>query len=168
MRHRAGNDTAGFQGIQILPTAQPLGQRTGEQKHLLAILVHLGAGDDKAGGAAHPGQHGNILDLLLRADIHTFLKGHVGPLAAQLKAQAALGIKGKGGALQYFAGGDTVIQLLTAQMVGVAAKTFGTIFQHFRLLFSCMVYAPGRAGDPCKLLCSGFAKQTVMYYNKRY
>ena len=92
----------------------------------------------------------------------------IGPLAAQLKAQAALGIKGKGGALQYFAGGDAVIQLLTAQMVGVAAKTFGTIFQHFRLLFSCMVYAPGRAGDPCKLLCSGFAKQTVMYYNKGY
>ena len=84
----------------------------------------------------------------VRANVHTFLKRHVGPLAAQFKAQAALGIKGKGGALQYFAGGDAVVQLLTAQMVGVAAKTFGTIFQHFRLLFSCMVYTPGADRGP--------------------
>ena len=64
-------------------------------------------------------------------------KGMMPRMPAQLKPQAAAGVVGQGGALQHLAAGDAAAQLLPAQMVRIAAKAFGSIFQHFRFLISC-------------------------------
>ena len=134
--HGAGDDAAGLQRVKVLCPAAALCLGAGEQVVFLAVLVKLGAHDDKAGRAAHSGQHGNVLDRLAGRGVYTVGKGHDAPHAAQLKPQAAVGIVGKGGALQHFAVRHAAAQFLPAQMVRIAAKTFGSIFQHFRFLIS--------------------------------
>ena len=128
MGHGAGNDAARLQRVKVLRAAAALCLRAGEQVIFLTVFVKLGSHDDKAGRAAHPGQHGNILDRLAGRGVYTVGKGHDAPHAAQLKPQAAVGIVGKGGALQHLAVRHAAAQLLPAQMVRIAAKTFGSIF----------------------------------------
>ena len=137
--HGAGDDAARFQRVQVLCPAAALGLRAGEQVIFLAVFVKLGSHDDKAGWAAHPGQHGNVLHGLAGGSVHTIRKGHNAPHTAQLKPQPTLGIVGKGGALQHFAVRHAAAQFLAVQVVRVAAKTFSSEFQHFRFLISSKI-----------------------------
>ena len=163
--HGAGNDAAGLQRIKILCPAAALCLGAGEQVVFLAVLVKLGAHDDKAGRAAHPGQHGNVLDGLAGCGVHTVRKRHDAAQPAQLKPQAVPCVVGQGCALQHLAAGHAAAQLLAAQVVRIAAKAFGSIFQHFRFLISYKI-----CGGVCdyllNFLCGRFAKQHSLYYNK--
>ena len=85
-------------------------------------------------GRPHAGQHGNVLDRFLRRVVHTFLKRHIGAPPAQRKPQAAAGVNARAVLLQHLPGLQAAGQFLPGQAVGVAAKTFGTIFQHVRFL----------------------------------
>ena len=134
--HGAGDDAAGLQCVKVLCPAAALCLGAGEQVVFLAVIVKLGAHDDKAGRAAHPGQHGNVLDGLAGCGVHTVRKRHDAAQPAQLKPQAVPCVVGQGGALQHLAAGHAAAQLLAAQVVRIAAKAFGSIFQHFRFLIS--------------------------------
>ena len=142
--HGAGDDAAGFQRVKVLCPAAALCLGAGEQVVFLAVIVKLGAHDDKAGRAAHPGQHGNVFDGLAGRGVHTVRKRHDAAQPAQLKPQAVPCVVGQGCALQHLAAGHTAAQLLAAQVVRIAAKAFGSIFQHFRFLISYKI-------------CGGFA-----------
>ena len=133
MGHGAGDDAAVFERVQIFAAAAALRLGAGKPVHGLAVLL-AAAGQHKAGRPPHAGQHGNVLDRLLRRVVHTFLKRHIGAPPAQRKPQAAAGVKRQGGALQHLPGLQAAGQFLPGQAVGVAAKTFGTIFQHVRFL----------------------------------
>ena len=133
----AGNYAAGLQSVEVFAPAAALGGGPGEKIDLLAVVFYGCPCDDKAGGTPDTREYGNVLDGFSRSHVQAFVMGHIPPLAAELKAQTVLIVVGQGGTLQDLARCDAMIQFLFAQVIGVSAKAFGTIFQHFRFLVSC-------------------------------
>ena len=80
--HGTGDDAAALQLIEIILPAGALGGRAGKQVDCFPLFL-CGAGDEKAGRPAHPGQHGNFLDSLARGGVQAFLKRHVCPPPTQ-------------------------------------------------------------------------------------
>ena len=138
MCYRAGNHAAVFQLVQVLLPAGPLRRRAGKQINDLATFILRRTLDHKTGRPPHAGQHSDLFDCLTGGSVQTFFKRHIRMVPAQLKAQAAVGIKGKGCALQHLPGGNAMIQLFPPQVGSVAAKSFSTVFKH--LFSSFLIY----------------------------
>ena len=111
MGHRAGQDIAGLQGVQIVGLAHPLRLSTGKPVHRLSGLVGVQRLNDKAGGAAYPGQYGNVPHGAVLSAVGALGKGHHGLHSAQLKPQLTLDVKGQSGGLQALAAGHSSTQL---------------------------------------------------------
>ena len=138
MGHGAGQDIPGLQSVQIVGLAHPLRLRAGKPVHGLAVLAGVQPFHHKAGGAAHPGQHGDIPHSAGFGTVGALGKGHHGFDPADLEPQLTLGVKGQRRGLQNFAVRHGGAQLGGAQAGGGTVVAFGTVcLHHLSFLFLC-------------------------------
>ena len=134
----AGQDIAGRKGIEIIGLAHPLRFCAGKPVEGLPVLVGVQSLHHKAGGAAHPRQHGNVPHGAVFGSVGALHKGHHGPDAAQVEPQLPLGVKGQGGGLQNLVAGHGGPQLCSGQPGGGTVIAFGTVcLHHLSFLFLC-------------------------------
>ena len=128
MGHAAGDDVAGEKSVKIFSFTGLLRFSAGEQKGTACVQGHLF--DHKAGGAAYPGENGDVPHGACSRAVGTFLIGHVSGAAAQLEPQPVVMVKGERRAFQNSTAGCGGPQFLFAQVRGTAALPFGLVFHH--------------------------------------
>ena len=134
--HRAGQDVAGHQPVEVVRFAHPLCLGTGKPIEGLTAGVGVQGLDDKAGRAAHPGQDGDIPDRTGLSSVGALGEGHDRLDATQLEPELTLGVKGEGSRLQNFTICHCGVQLGGGQTVRAAVISFGTkSLHHLSFLF---------------------------------
>ena len=159
MGHCAGQDVPRLEGVEVFLSAHLLGFGAGQAAEGPAFGVLLQAFDHKAGGPAHPRQHGDVPHRAGVRALGAGGKGHHAPHPAQVEPQLAVGVKGQGGGLQDLPAGDGGAQLGDAQAGSVAVIAFGPKCLHHLsflfLQFSCMM-AAGALAAPTASICKIF------------